>query len=442
MSGYDAGFMNPSTPSTGVLLSAFEQHYAELVRYIARRTGSVEEARGLAHDTWLRIAERQADKDVALADPRAYLFTVSHNVAMNHLRRGNWLQGYLAECGAIDGAAPAQAPDVAESAMYRQAVASVDTALASLPARVRETYLAHGLHGEKQVDIAARLGVSIDTVKRDVAQATRCIEDALHAWRHTPESGRGADRSASTAIAGRSGRRKSLAALLGVFAVGASGTALWQHVQREALRYQTTLATLRGRLLQRSLPDGSEVTLDAQSRLEVDYTAGRRLARLHEGAAFFSVQRDEARPFVVQALGVEVTVLGTRFGVEIDGGGGVVVQVESGRVRVDTDGRHAELGAGQSLRIVDGERVLTTIAHPAAWRQGELIFDAVPLADAVARMARYAQTDLRVAPAAARLPISGKVRVAEAQSWLASLPSVLPVRVDRRQDGSIDIARR
>jgi transmembrane sensor len=57
-------------------------------------------------------------------------------------------------------------------------------------------------------------------------------------------------------------------------------------------------------------------------------------------------------------------------------------------------------------------------------------------------MARYAQTELRVAPAAARLPISGKVRVADAQSWLASLPSVLPVRVDRRQDGSIDIARR
>jgi transmembrane sensor len=437
MSGYDPASMNPSTPSTGVLLSAFEQHYAELVRYIARRTGSVEEARGLAHDTWLRIAERQVEQDVTLADPRAYLFTISHNVAMNHLRRGNWLQGYLAECGAIDGAAPAQAPDVAESAMYRQAVARVEAALASLPARVRDTYLAHGLHGEKQVDFAERLGLSIDTVKRDIAQATRCIEDALHAWRHTPNAGRG-----DATIAGRTGRRRSLAALLGVFAVGVSGTAVWQHLQREALRFQTTIATLRGRLLQRSLPDGSEVTLDAQSRLEVDYTAALRLTRLREGAAFFSVQRDEARPFVVQALGVEVTVLGTRFGVEIDGGRGVVVQVESGRVQVDAEGRRAELGAGQSLRIVGGERVLTTVAHAAAWRQGELSFDAVPLAEVVQRMARYSQTELRVAPAAAHLPISGKVRVAEAQSWLASLPSVLPVRVDRQQDGSIVIARR
>lgn len=434
MTSYDPGLMNASTPSNGALLSVFEQHYAELVRYIARRTGSMEDARGLAHDTWLRIAERAPDQDAELADPRAYLFTISHNVAMNHLRRGNWLQGYLAECEQIDGAAPAQAPDVAESAMYRQAVASVEAALAGLPTRVRDTYLAHGLHGERQVDIAARLGLSIDTVKRDIAQATRGIEQALHRWRHTTDK----DKTA----AARTGRRRSLAALLGVFAVGVSGTAVWQHLQRESMRFQTTLATLRGRMLQRSLPDGSELTLDAQSRLDVDYTAARRLTRLHEGAAFFAVQRDVDRPFVVQALGVEVTVLGTRFGVEIDGGRGVIVQVESGRVRVDAGGHSAELGAGQSLRIAEAVQVLTSVAHPAAWRQGELEFDAVPLADALARVARYSPAALRVTPAAARLPISGKVRVAEAHGWLASLPSVLPVRVERQPDGSIDIAHR
>lgn len=66
----------------------------------------------------------------------------------------------------------------------------------------------------------------------------------------------------------------------------------------------------------------------------------------------------------------------------------------------------------------------------------------MPLADALARVARYAPAALRATPAAARLPISGKVRVAEANGWLASLPSVLPVRVERQPDGSIDIAHR
>jgi ferric-dicitrate binding protein FerR (iron transport regulator) len=240
----------------------------------------------------------------------------------------------------------------------------------------------------------------------------------------------------------RTGRRKSLAALLGIFAVGVTGTAAWQHLQREALRFQTTLATLRGRRLQRDLPDGSKVTLDAQSRLEVDYTAARRLTRLHEGAAFFAVQRDTARPFVVQALGVEVTVLGTRFGVEIDGGLGVVVQVESGLVRVDAHGQRAELSAGQGLRVFQERLVLTNVANPAAWRNGELDFDAVPLADVLARLERYSPAALRATPAAAGLPVGGTVRVADARGWLASLPSVLPVRVSRLPNGDIEVDRR
>ena len=429
--------MTPSSPSHNALLSAFSQHYAELVRYIARRTGNVEEARALAHDTWLRIAERAPEKDAALDDPRAYLFTISHNLVMNHLRRGHWMQTHLAECAQIDAVSPAQAPDVADSAMYRQAVHAVEGALARLPARAREVYLAHGLDDEKQIDIAQRLGVSIDTVKRDITQATRGIEDALHIWRQSPVAAKRPGAAAQT----RS-RRKSLTALLGVFTVGLGSTAIWHLLQREALRYQTTLATLRGRMLQRSLPDGSELTLDALSRIDVDFSADVRALRLHAGAAFFAVQRDAARPFVVHALGAKVTVLGTRFGVEIDGGDNISVQVESGLVRVEAHGQTTELSAGQSLRVEPDNLVPTQVASPASWRKGELDFDNVPLGQALARVERYSPAPLRATPAVAHLPISGTVRVADARSWLASLPNVLPVRVQRQADGSIDIDRR
>ncbi|MCZ2497572.1 iron dicitrate transport regulator FecR [Xylophilus sp. Kf1] len=443
--------MNPSAPSTAstsALLAAFETHYAELIRYIARRTGNLEEARGLAHDTWLRIAERRpldtgegegsggdgAETGTAPLDPRAYLFSISHNLAMNHLRRGHWMAGYLAERGQVEIGAPAQTPDVAEAAMYRQAVAVVERRLDGLEPRVRDSYLASGLHGEKQADIAARLGVSINTVERDIARAARSIEAGLHAWRHTPPA-------AAPRVRG-TGRRRSLAALLGVFGVAATGAGVWRHLQREALGFQLALDTPRGRRLERSLPDGSSLTLDAQSRLEVDYTAERRLARLLDGAAFFAVRRDADRPFVVRARGVEVTVLGTRFGVEIDGGQAVVVQVESGRVRVEAYGRRHELTAGQSLRAFQGEAVLRDVARPAAWRQGEIAFDAVPLAEALARVARYAPRTLRASPAAGALRISGTLRVADAQDWLASLPRVLPVRLKPLPDGGVEVATR
>ena len=435
--------MSTSASSKGVLLSLFEQHYGDLVRYIARRTGNVEEARGLAHDTWLRIAERDAEKkeDVVPDDPRAYLFTISHNLTMSHLHRGSWMQRYLAECEQMEGALPAQTPDVAEGMMYRQAVARVEAALKDLPSRTREIYLAHGLHGEKQVDIALRMGVSIDTVKRDVAQATRCIEECLHVWRHTSQVEAKAV-NAQGGSSSRRSRRKSLTALLSVFTLSMTGTAVWRHLESEALRFKTTLATLRGKQLHQNLPDGSVLTLDAQSHIEVDFLADRRLTRLLAGAAFFEVRRDENRPFVVQARDVQVTVLGTRFGVEIDASESIVVQVESGRVRVDTLGQSHALTAGQSLRVQPEGTSLTRVLHPSSWRDGRLDFDTVPLAQVLARIQRYSAASLRATPSAASLPISGTVHVAQAQGWLKSLPGVLPVRINALADGSIEVARR
>ena len=435
--------MSTSASSKGVLLSLFEQHYGDLVRYIARRTGNVEEARGLAHDTWLRIAERDAEKkeDVVPDDPRAYLFTISHNLTMSHLHRGSWMQRYLTECEQMEGALPTQTPDVAEGMMYRQAVARVEAALKDLPSRTREIYLAHGLHGEKQVDIALRMGVSIDTVKRDVAQATRCIEECLHVWRHTSQVEAKAV-NAQGGSSSRRSRRKSLTALLSVLTLSMTGTAVWRHLESEALRFKTTLATLRGKQLHQNLPDGSVLTLDAQSHIEVDFSADRRLTRLLAGAAFFEVRRDENRPFVVQARDVQVTVLGTRFGVEIDASESIVVQVESGRVRVDTLGQSHVLTAGQSLRVQPEGTSLTRVLHPSSWRDGRLDFDTVPLAQVLARIQRYSAASLRATPSAASLPISGTVHVTQAQGWLKSLPGVLPVRINALADGSIEVARR
>lgn len=432
--------MDLPAPSTRTLLAGFDQNYNEVVRFLARRTGNVDEARGPAHDTWLRIAERkqQAEADIQLADPRAYLFTVAHNLAMNHLRRSNWLQGYMHEREQMEMHAPHQTPDVADGAMYRQAIAAVEAVLHALPERARDVFLSHRLHGESQADIADRLHVSLNTVERDMTLATQRIESALHTWRGTPQT----MDSAQAPTASSKGRRKSLTALLGMFSVGATGTALWQHLQREAMRWQTALSTPRGRTLLQPLPDGSHITLDAYSKLDVAYSADSRAVNLLHGAAFFAVQRDLARPFTVQARDVQVTVLGTRFGVELENSDSVLVQVESGHVKVQDGSGSYDLLAGQSLRIRQGRATPIPADAAALWRKGELAFDAVPLADAVARVARYAPFELRTAPSARGLQISGTLRIADARDWLTALPRVLPVHLVKLPGGGIEVTSR
>ena len=84
------------------------------------------------------------------------------------------------------------------------------------------------------------------------------------------------------------------------------------------------------------LPDGTIVKLNAGSTISFDEDLQQHTRNVSlKGEAFFDVVRDENRPFVISAAGVEVEVLGTSFSVKADGGNEVVA-VRSGKVKVSS----------------------------------------------------------------------------------------------------------
>jgi len=147
-----------------------------------------------------------------------------------------------------------------------------------------------------------------------------------------------------------------------------------------------------GQIRQVTLADQSQVTLDAGSAIAVDFAQGERRVRLLHGAAFFEVTHT-GEPFLVEAGGGKVRVLGTQFEVR-EQGDGAQVTVRSGRVAV-TPGQGAvarELTANQQLAYVDGHAGSTVSVDSEsrlAWRQGWLNYYQVPLAQVVEDLGRY-----------------------------------------------------
>ncbi|MFJ4067943.1 FecR family protein [Pseudomonas sp. NPDC089996] len=145
-------------------------------------------------------------------------------------------------------------------------------------------------------------------------------------------------------------------------------------------------------LRQVTLADHSQVTLDASSAIAVEFQHGERRVRLLHGAAYFQVTHT-GQPFVVEAAGGEVRVLGTQFEVR-DQGQGAQVVVRSGRVAVDpVPGQAGQvLTANQQLAYADGQAgELSSVDSDSrlAWRQGWLNYYQVPLAQVVADLGRY-----------------------------------------------------
>lgn len=242
-------------------------------------------------------------------------------------------------------------------------------------------------------------------------------------------------------------RRKSrMGGTLALLALGACLAALagWQWRQPT---FDQAYETGAAQMLQAALPDGSRIELNARSALRVTLYRDRRLAKLANGEARFSVSHAADRPFRVETRAGAVEVLGTVFVVS-DRGGAVSVEVEQGRVRfaLPKQGSSIELAPGERVRVRAGaaaslERL--PAAGLGSWREGWLVFDNERLADALPLINAYRNEPVRLAdPEAGELRLTGRFRAADSAALLAALPRILSVEIHERADGSAEIRRR
>lgn len=194
------------------------------------------------------------------------------------------------------------------------------------------------------------------------------------------------------------------------------------------------------------LSDGTRLSLNAASAVEVDYGRDQRTVRLSHGEALFEVARDPQRPFVVEAGERRVTALGTAFVVRNEPGRLDVTLLEgkvsvtavrqpSGSRLVAEPGSAAAvtLAPGQRLRVRAGGSERLDLQPPdaaIAWRRGEVILDDTPLDEAVAEMNRYDRRGLVFDdPELGRLSVSGIYRTGDNRDFARAVAAVYGLQV-------------
>jgi RNA polymerase sigma-70 factor (ECF subfamily) len=158
------------TTETGQALVAalVASHGSQLRRFLSSRVRNAADVPDLVQEVYLRML-RIPDHD-AIRSPEAYLFTVAQHVAHQHaIRRSNVtppieLQAMLAELAEMP-------PDPASELTAEQSLKELDHALGNLSPRERATFLYHRRDGQTLQEIADRLGVSRQMVKKYLAKA-------------------------------------------------------------------------------------------------------------------------------------------------------------------------------------------------------------------------------------------------------------------------------
>lgn len=90
------------------------------------------------------------------------------------------------------------------------------------------------------------------------------------------------------------------------------------------------------------LPDGSKVWLNAGTKLWYDENYGKRTRTLHlTGEAYFDVARDKKHPFIVNAMGLRIEALGTKFNVKAyPEEPSVLTTLEEGKIDIEILAKH------------------------------------------------------------------------------------------------------
>lgn len=199
-------------------------------------------------------------------------------------------------------------------------------------------------------------------------------------------------------------------------------------------------ATAHGSIQQVSLPDGSEVTLGAYSRITLQFDDSSRDLTLLRGEAVFTVAPDASRPFTVNAGKGSTRAVGTIFAVRLVEQR-VQVDVAEGTVEVASAGGHHRVAAGQrsGYHAESGlDPVTATDARSAlAWRDGHREYHDTPLRELVADLNRYSATPiLLTSRSLADTPITAAFEQFETTDQvLDAIENALPATVVRTATG-------
>ena len=215
------------------------------------------------------------------------------------------------------------------------------------------------------------------------------------------------------------------------------------------------------------LNDGSQITLNTNTKVQVRYTDQARLLELVSGELHVRVAKDPSRPLSVMAGEQIIQAVGTEFNIEITDQQKIELVVTEGKVKVavqqDPDQTLASSKqltpvrlASDALTLAAGEQILLSdqpqaasreavttvsaddIAVKLSWRSGNLIFRGESLEEAVKEVGRYTSVEfVFMNEDLKKMRVAGLFKAGDVEGLLATLRENFDIVTHRDDNGKV-----
>lgn len=183
------------------------------------------------------------------------------------------------------------------------------------------------------------------------------------------------------------------------------------------------------------LSDGSALQLQLSSEVVVNYSEQQRNLRIESGQAYFSVAKDEKRPFVVSVGDASVTAVSTEFNID-RGTDQIDVTVYEGIVEVQAEQENFPilLKAGEKVRLTRGRFGVVKkvdVNNLIDWRSGWIEISNENLDYLIERLNRHSSTPIVLAdPDLESREVAGRFRLNDTEQTLKLLSQMYALNVE------------
>jgi RNA polymerase sigma-70 factor (ECF subfamily) len=162
-----------------LLTRLFREHNEALIRFLALRLRSQQEAKEVAQEAYVRLLK--LDQPGAVSFLRAFLFKTAANLAVDRIRREQTTQRVKRETKFLDELSRRPTPE--QSASDAQELRLAERLIDELPPKCRRAFLLHKVYGLDFPDIARQMGLGERMVRTYVARAVLYCRAGLDAAR-------------------------------------------------------------------------------------------------------------------------------------------------------------------------------------------------------------------------------------------------------------------
>ncbi|WP_044415416.1 FecR family protein [Halarcobacter anaerophilus] len=226
---------------------------------------------------------------------------------------------------------------------------------------------------------------------------------------------------------------------------------LFKTYNSTVLQYEKNYITDIKNLSKQKLPDGSIISLDAKTNLNIEFYKNRREAFLTNGKVIFSIAKDKNRPFVISSDNIQIEVVGTKFEV-INLDNKITINVQEGRVKTYHLNKNKKRENTIILTKADtitytnkGEVNNYSKINPekiAIWQDDLINFNQVTLKEAFIEFAKYTNNTFEFSSNEIKnYLVTGEFKSNQLDIFLNTIIKIYPIKIEKK-DKTIKIIKK